>query len=280
MAKRILTHPGEAHLDEIIACSLVLAFDKDVTVIERKNPCLKDFDDPDTWVLDQGNLHEPEKLNFDHHQFEFGVEECTISLIADYFKIRGFLQKIPWFRQLVMLDALGPYKSAEKQNCSPGIIQAVYTPFAEFFLSQFKDASIITKDQPLFQNIKFMGTNTMAYYYKEKSRLKLLREKCIIEKKENIHIIYFLEDVEDPFMAMHSFAAEKGIKSGVSVIKDERNSGWSLRRLFEDPDINLNLIDNLPGVIFAHASGFIAKIEKLDKPEIEKLIIKSRVAAS
>lgn len=277
MTRQILTHPGEPHLDELVASALVLAFDDEVTLLRRDNPVESDFEDKNTWVLDQGSKLEPEKYNFDHHQLAFGVEECTISLIADHFKIRSYLEKIPWFKQLVLLDSLGPYKAAEIQDCDPRIVQAVYTPFAEFFLYQFKDVKTITDKDPLFKNIRLMGKNIMAYYYKEKARLEFLRERCEIVNKDGIDIIYFMVDVDEPFMGMHTYALENKIKGGIAVIKDERNDGWSLRRLFEDPKINFTKIDGDSRVIFAHSSGFIAKIKKIEKPEIEELIFKSVV---
>ena len=65
----ILTHPGGAHFDDITAVGFVLAsYPETEFKVERRVPRKEELDDPEIWVLDIGNRHEPEKLNFDHHQ--------------------------------------------------------------------------------------------------------------------------------------------------------------------------------------------------------------------
>jgi len=64
----IITHPGSAHFDEMTAVSLILAAHADTEFhIERREPIPEELDNPDIWVVDIGNRHEPEKRNFDHH---------------------------------------------------------------------------------------------------------------------------------------------------------------------------------------------------------------------
>ena len=65
----IITHPGSAHFDEVAAVSLILAVHAGTVFrIERREPAQAELDDPDVWVVDIGDRHEPEKHNFDHHQ--------------------------------------------------------------------------------------------------------------------------------------------------------------------------------------------------------------------
>ena len=61
----IITHPGSAHFDEVAAISLIMAMHTDTEFrIERREPTQIELDNPDVWVVDIGNRHEPEKHNF------------------------------------------------------------------------------------------------------------------------------------------------------------------------------------------------------------------------
>ncbi|MFH0768070.1 MAG: MYG1 family protein, partial [Chloroflexota bacterium] len=82
-AQLIITHPGSAHFDEVTAVSLILSVYTDTEFrIERREPVPAELDDPDVWVVDIGDRHEPEKRNFDHHQ----DTDCPAAfvLVAEY----------------------------------------------------------------------------------------------------------------------------------------------------------------------------------------------------
>ncbi|RYD47768.1 MAG: hypothetical protein EOP83_27525, partial [Verrucomicrobiaceae bacterium] len=65
--ERIVTHPGGAHKDELLACSLLAAVHG--VEILRREPTEADLADPATAVVDVGGQHDPALNNFDHHQF-------------------------------------------------------------------------------------------------------------------------------------------------------------------------------------------------------------------
>ncbi len=275
MNRKIITHPGEPHLDDLFATALVLALDETVKTVERRNPTEEEMKDKNIWVLDQGSKIEPELLNFDHHHLKLGVVECTLSLIAKHFDMEEYLNNIPWFKQVVLMDSLGPVKAAEFLDCDANHFRAVYTPSDEFFLYQFKEKAFMDENDVLFQQLKHMGKNVIDMYYFEQDRLALLREKASFGKIEGLDVIYFLEDVKNPTMVIHKFAMENDISGGIGVTKDERGEGWCLRRLFEDPLIDLFKLEREDKVRFAHPAGFIAKVEVSTMDEINLLIGKS-----
>lgn len=272
MAKLIITHAGEPHLDEILSVAMVLAHDPEVTFIERRDPTPGEMEDPSVWVLDLGGRLEPELRNFDHHQFPHGTIECTLSLLASHLGIARYLETVPWYRQIVLMDAIGPFRAADANGCNPEVVQAIYTPFAEFFLRQFQEMNRISATNPLFSHMKFMGENILNQYRREQERFDLLRRKSLISRVAGLDVIFFLEEVPEPSMAMHAFAAEKGISGGVCVVRDDRNSGWSIKRLFEDPAVDLYRLAGDRRVLFAHTSGFVAKISPVPIGEISELI--------
>ena len=68
MVKRIITHDGIFHPDEVFAIALVHEFYGVVGFTRDRFVHFKEFNDPTVMVLDQGLKYEPQKLNFDHHQ--------------------------------------------------------------------------------------------------------------------------------------------------------------------------------------------------------------------
>ena len=86
MISSIITHPGGAHKDDFLACSVFL-HDHPVSIF-RREPNDSDLLDSSIAVLDVWGHHEPEKFNFDHHQFpREHVPTCALSLVLQYLGI-------------------------------------------------------------------------------------------------------------------------------------------------------------------------------------------------
>ena len=95
-AQLIITHPGSAHFDEVTAVGLILAVHAEtVFSIERREPSQAELDNPDVWVVDIGNRHEPEKRNFDHHQ----NTDCPAAfvLVSEYLGLLETMSVMPWW---------------------------------------------------------------------------------------------------------------------------------------------------------------------------------------
>ncbi|MBD36927.1 MAG: hypothetical protein CMI28_02470 [Opitutae bacterium] len=65
MIKTIITHPGGAHKDDFLACSVLLS--NHPASIFRRDPTEQELEDPEVAVVDIGHQHDPELNNFDHH---------------------------------------------------------------------------------------------------------------------------------------------------------------------------------------------------------------------
>lgn len=61
--KHIITHPGGAHKDDFLACSLMI-YEYGVPIL-RKEPRDEDVANASIAVLDVGGEHEPTRMNFD-----------------------------------------------------------------------------------------------------------------------------------------------------------------------------------------------------------------------
>lgn len=123
--KRIVTHNGPAHLDEVMTCALIYAMEDAIIPIKRvTEPTDQEMEDPDVAVIDIGNKYEPLKMNYDHHQLaqynddgtinHKGIE-CTLSMFVRdinrdlyaYLDASEFRDQTTWFRTLRYVDQLG-----------------------------------------------------------------------------------------------------------------------------------------------------------------------------
>ena len=67
MVHTIVTHPGGAHKDDLLAVCVLAALHG--CPIVRREPTPEELDDPQVAVVDIGGIHDPARSNFDHHHF-------------------------------------------------------------------------------------------------------------------------------------------------------------------------------------------------------------------
>lgn len=256
----IITHPGSAHFDEVTAISLLLAMHADtVFKIERREPTQTEMDNPDVWVVDTGNRHEPDKHNFDHHQ----DMECPAAfvLVAEYLGLMETMSVMPWWNFKDSIDRLGPVYSSIKYNAGDELVNR--NPMETWLTSSFADepeASLpllkafgihIIKDaQLLIKQIDF---------WKNSSRLVIAGVPAMIgETRESAGLEEFRRIDENP--------------PDIVISLDRRNKGWRLFR-YDGAPVDFSLISDHPEISFAHKSGFMAKTrERLSIDELAALV--------
>lgn len=103
----IYTHGGDFHSDELVAIALIQQFacpGEPVELVRTRNKdCLAEaLADETAYVVDVGLTHDPDRLNFDHHQeggadaWEDGLPKSSCGLVWT------------WLRDTGRLDALSP----------------------------------------------------------------------------------------------------------------------------------------------------------------------------
>ena len=117
----IVTHPGGAHKDDFLACSLLLNF-WPVTVL-RRDPTDEELEDPTVCVVDIGHRHEPAKMNFDHHQFSNEhPPTCSLSLALQHLKLyEDAKQFCAWLEPAEFFDCLGGRETARRIGAPPEV---------------------------------------------------------------------------------------------------------------------------------------------------------------
>lgn len=245
----IITHPGSAHFDEVLAVSLIMAVFKDsVFHIERREPLPEELANPNIWVVDTGNRYEPKKRNFDHHQ----SLECPASfvLVTEYLGLKDTMSVMPWWNFKDEVDRFGPEKSSVKFDAGDVLVNK--NPVEDWLTVKFS-----TDTESSLTLLKDFGLNIINTarllknqidIFKASPRLKIAGVTAIIsETRESIGLEEFHRLEDNP--------------PDIVVSLDRRDDGWRLFR-YEGTPVDFTLIADDPEIAFAHKTGFLAKTRK------------------
>ena len=128
MLHTILTHPGGAHKDDLLAVC-VLAATSGAPVV-RRTPTPEELDDPGVAVVDIGGVHDPERSNYDHHHFpREHPPTCALSLVLqDLGLYADALLFCPWLEPAEWFDSRGPKKTAAFLGVPRKAIAQLHSP--------------------------------------------------------------------------------------------------------------------------------------------------------
>ena len=262
-AQLIITHPGSAHFDEVTAVSMILAVYADTEFrIERREPVPAELDDPDVWVVDIGDRHEPEKHNFDHHQ-SLGCPAAFV-LVAEYLGLVETMSVMPWWYFKDEVDRFGPVKSSVKYHAGDDLVNR--NPVESWLVARF--ASGPEACLPLLKTfgIHIIGEARMLKsqidFWKTSSRLVIAGVPAMIgETRESAGLEEFRRLDENP--------------PDIVISLDRRDKGWRLFR-YDGTPVDFSLISDRPEIAFAHKSGFMAKTkERLGIDDLIALVSKA-----
>jgi hypothetical protein len=250
MKKSVITHPGNAHFDEVMAISLLLATHPDENFqIERRDPGQKELDNPDVWVIDTGERYEPELHNFDHHQ---NLElDASFVLVADYLGLSKKLQWLPWWEYRNIMDRFGPFKAGEKYGVRDST--PLHSPIESWLLEMFANSPL------LVQHLLFLYGKSMLERAEKTERGVRFWSKCRREKIKN-HIV--LIGLTEHSIGVQEFNRRSEFPASVCINFDKRGQGWRILRMNDNLSIDFNRIADCVQIKFAHKSGFLAKTDK------------------
>jgi hypothetical protein len=246
----IITHPGGAHFDELTAISLILAVYADLKFrVERREPTSEELDNPDIWVVDTGNRHEPEKHNFDHHQ----SMDCPSAfvLVAEYLGLAETMSVMPWWYFKDEVDRFGPVKSSLKYHAGDDLVNRnpVESWFVARFASGLEDCLPLLKSFGLQLIEEARTLKTQIDFWKSSTRLVIAGVPAMIgETKESAGLEEFRRLDKNP--------------PDIVISLDRREKGWRLFR-YDGTPVDFSLISARPEIAFAHKSGFLAKTKEL-----------------
>jgi hypothetical protein len=284
----ILTHPGSAHADEFLACSVLLTLH--AAPIVRREPVAGDLANPTVCVVDVGQRHEPALNNFDHHQFPKDYPPtCSISLVLQalglYDDARRFCD---WLETAEWFDTRGPISTAKWLGTTPDALARLNSPINGTLLRRFALSSRVEPGSPLWEIMRMIGQDIVDYIASLRARLDFLGQHAqfwSLELAGQPAQILFLPRTE-PLPDEPSFGLDRFVQSlgfGEQVIgivsPDRRSTGYGLERYRDNPRLDFTRIATQPGVHFAHARGFIAKTTLTDHDALKNLLSLAAVPA-
>jgi hypothetical protein len=264
--KTIVTHLGQAHRDEFLACCLLLAAGK-ADCIWRRDPLDADFNDPRLIVLDQGGRHEPDKFNFDHHQLpRDAAPTCSITLILpllgiDVEQARSIWD---WLEFSELLDSKGPFATAEKLGSNPDALFAGVSPVETTVLRWFEGRHVYFSAEhceALWGLMCRIGREKLDYLGEVIGRLDYLRDNAQVIEVGGLRFVdaTCIDRTDSPVLGLEMYAQELGEIAG-TVTQDDRGDGLSLFRRKDHPRVDFSRLEGRDGVVFAHKGGFVAKL--------------------
>ena len=279
--KLIVTHPGGAHKDDFLACSL-LAHLHGVS-IERREPTEEDLTNKATCVVDVGLVHDPELNNFDHHQFPKDAPPlCALSLVLQNMGLyEDALSFCAWLRPAEWLDTLGPNETAKLMEIPRQALSELNSPIDVTMLKRFAGESKLTPEDTLYQVMCMVGEDIVNFVQSLRKRLDFLKQHVqwwTVETESEPIEALFLEQcneiAEDPSFGIHAFIGEQEREGLVHalVYPDRRGEGYGLTRYEDCPRLNFSRIEDQDDVRFAHKRGFVAKVEATDPIRLKQLL--------
>ena len=264
MASRIITHPGQAHRDDFMACCLLVARCKWLQ-IERRDPTEGELADPEVFVVDVGGRHEIELNNYDHHQFAAGTVSCAISLVIE--KLGVSLQMArdawKWFEFSELLDSQGPFRTAFHYNMEPEALLATVSPIETSMLRWFGEMNLIAVGSPLHSLMVRIGQEKLDYLDVIQQRMKLLESHLVLHERGDYLVAdaSAIDRADSPTTGLEEYINRIGGDIPVTITQDDRGTGLCLFRRNDDPRIDFSRLEGVEGVVFAHKGGFVAKLE-------------------
>ncbi|MDB4474918.1 MYG1 family protein [bacterium] len=280
----IVTHPGSAHKDDFLACSLLAHLHG--VPIQRREPTQDDLGDTAICVVDVGGTHNAQLNNFDHHQFPRDAPpQCALSLVLLSLGVyEDALSFCAWLRPAEWLDTLGPNEASKLMGIPRTALSELNSPIDVTLLNRFANNTELNPDSVLYQVMCMVGEDILNYLRSLRSRLDFLKSHgqwwSIETQDPNAAPIcaLFLEQSEviakDPSFGLHAFITEQEQQDHVHALiyPDRRGEGYGLTTYEDCPRLNFSLIEPEDDVRFAHKRGFVAKVEATEPVRLKALV--------
>ncbi|PXA03639.1 hypothetical protein DDZ13_11485 [Coraliomargarita sinensis] len=277
MLTSILTHPGGAHKDDLLACCVLLA-DNPVR-IERRDPKPEDLNSEEIAVIDIGHQHDPAKSNFDHHQFpREAPPSCALSLVLQDLGLYDDAKRFcDWLETSEWLDCRGPVNTADWLGAGRDILAKLNSPIDVTLLRRFAGQEVHQPGEPVWEIMRMIGQDLIAYISGLRERMAYIAEHAEIWELDGFSVLYLPRTEPlpgEPSAGLGRYIEELEVKTEVlaTVYPDRRGEGYGMRRYNDDPRLDFTRIEQESDVHFAHKQGFIAKTSAVDPDRLKNLV--------
>lgn len=271
--KAIIVHPGLAHRDDILSVAVALAIEGKCPVF-RRLPTEEELDSPFHLVLDVGERHEPESNNFDHHQFQddgSSDPECAFSLYVRSRKLDKVFELQRWYLPTILLDSLGPHYTARAIGISRFPFELI-DPFG-LALTQAFGSFHGEVSESMVDMLQFLGKQILDSANRFSEQLAHLGRVCDVLSVNGETVLHLKTS---DITASQEFRNRNYPNAIASISWDNRGAGWSLYRFGNNNGTDFTRISGMPGVVFTHRDGSLAKTQyRIPLEEVLELVSKS-----
>ena len=280
----IITHPGGAHKDDFLACSLMVSVHG--VPIVRRDPSEQELDDPSVCIIDVGGRHEPEKNNFDHHQFPRDhTPTCALSLILQHLGMYEDAQMFcDWLEPAEWFDCRGPQKTAEWLGVPRDVVGKLNSPIDISMLRRFAkltpDSELHAGD-PIYELMCYIGGDLLEYLKSVRSKLDSISahvERWEVTSGGECFDVLFLPRTESAIddasgsLARYIMVNELHEQIAAIAYPDSRGEGFGLARFNDHPRIDFTRVESAGDVHFAHNSGFLCKTSATELERLKEIL--------
>ena len=286
MIKTIITHPGGAHKDDFLACSVLLS--NHPVSIFRRDPTEQELEDPEVAVVDIGHQHDPKLNNFDHHQLPRDHEPtCALSLVLQKFEIYEDTKEFcSWLETTEWFDCRGPHDTAEWLGVDREAMAKLNSPLDVTMFQAFAKQKEHHPGEPVWEVMKMMGTDLVQYVTGLRGRInqvaKIEEFWDLGQGEDMIKVAFVLRtepEVEEASGGLAWRIKELGLEEEVvaMVYPDSRGGGYGMRRYDDNLALDFSQLSEQPDVHFTHNRGFIAKTSTTEVSRLKELVLLAKV---
>ena len=286
MIKTIITHPGGAHKDDFLACSVLLS-NHSVSIF-RRDPTEQELEDPEVAVVDIGHQHDPKLNNFDHHQLPRDHEPtCALSLVLQKFEIYEDTKEFcSWLETTEWFDCRGPHDTAEWLGVDREAMAKLNSPLDVTMFQAFAKQKEHHPGEPVWEVMKMMGTDLVQYVTGLRGRINQvakIEEFWDLGQGEDMFKVAFVPrtepEVEEASGGLAWRIKELGLEEEVvaMVYPDSRGEGYGMRRYDDNLALDFSQLSEQPDVHFTHNRGFIAKTSTPEVSRLKELVLLAKV---
>lgn len=279
--QRIVTHPGGAHKDDLLACCVLIA--KHGCPIVRREPTAAERLDASVALVDIGDSHDAALHNFDHHHFaREHAPTCSLSLVLDSLGLyEDALRFCDWLEPAEWFDSRGPKTTAEWLGVPRRAISRLGSPIDATLLRRFAAQPEHRPGETLYEFMRLVGTDLLEHLRDVRTSIDLVgarSERWSVAVGDDVIETVFLprgDDLPDePSGSVNRFIVAAGLEQqiGATVYPDRRGTGYGISRYEDDPRLDFSRLEGQPDVHFAHKSGFLCKTSATEPERLRALI--------
>jgi Uncharacterised protein family (UPF0160) len=282
MIRTILTHPGGAHKDDLLAVCVLIA--KHSAPVVRRDPTKEELNDAAVAIVDIGGVHEPERMNFDHHHLpREHAPTCALSLVLEHLGLYQDAQRFcDWLEPAEWFDSRGPKKTADWLGVPRRAISQLNSPIDITLLRRFAQKTELAAGDPLYEYMRFVGEDLIDYLRVARERIDFAAknvERWSIAHGDDVIEAIFLPRTDpladEPSTAVANYIRAESLQQTIAAIvyPDRRGEGYGIGRYEEHPKLDFSRVKDQPDVHFAHKSGFMCKTSATDHGRLRELIV-------